>query len=193
MNSEVNCVFCDQHACSSDVDEKLDSCSRISTKKALEKAKQICNTDEQIKRMAVVSKSVDKDGYMKWPRVRELIELCKRMQYKKLGIAFCVGLRKEARQLTKILKSHEFLVSTVACSVNGEGNCNPVGQALVINQEKTEFNIVIGLCIGHDVMFTKFSEAPVTTLAVKDRVTCHNPAAVLVNSYWCDTFLKNSK
>ena len=29
--------------------------------------------------------------------------------------------------------------------------------------------------MGHDILFTKHSKAPVTTLAVKDRVLTHNP------------------
>ncbi|MBM3241134.1 DUF1847 domain-containing protein [Candidatus Poribacteria bacterium] len=51
-------------------------------------------------------------------------------------------------------------------------------------------NVIMGLCMGHDILFSKFSQAPVTTLVVKDRAMCHNPAAPLVNRYWRDTFLK---
>jgi uncharacterized metal-binding protein len=76
----------------------------------------------------------------------------------------------------------------VACTVNG--GCNPVGQALTLNQQGTELNVIMGLCMGHDVLFTKFSKAPVTTLVVKDRAMCHNPVAPLVNRYWRDTFLQ---
>ena len=130
---------------------------------------------------------VETEGYRKWPRVRELIEFSKRMEYKKLGIAFCVGLREETTQLAKILESQGFELSSVACSVNS--GCNPVGQALVLNQQGTDMNIIMGLCMGHDVLFSKFSEAPITTLVVKDRAMCHNPVAPLVNRYWRDTFL----
>ena len=35
------------------------------------------------------------------------------------------------------------------------------------------------LCVGHDTLFIKHSEAPVTYLIVKDRVLGHNPAAAL--------------
>ena len=43
----------------------------------------------------------------------------------------------------------------------------------------TDMNIIVGLCVGHDMLFNKHSQAPVTTLIVKDRVTGHNPIAVL--------------
>lgn len=47
---------------------------------------------------------------------------------------------------------------------------------MVLNDLQTDLNIIVGLCIGHDILFTKYSEAPVTTFIVKDRVTGHNPA-----------------
>jgi uncharacterized metal-binding protein len=54
-----------------------------------------------------------------------------------------------------------------------------VAQARILNAEGMEMNIIMGLCVGHDMLFSKHSQAPVTTLVVKDRVTGHNPAAVL--------------
>lgn len=64
--------------------------------------------------------------------------------------------------------------------------CNPIHQALRLNAENTEFNIVMGLCVGHDSLFYKYSEALVTTLVAKDRVLAHNPVAALYtsNSYY---------
>ena len=37
----------------------------------------------------------------------------------------------------------------------------------------------MGLCVGHDSLFFRHSEAPVTVLAVKDRVLGHNPLAAV--------------
>ena len=67
-----------------------------------------------------------------------------------------------------------------------EAMCNPIMQAKVLNSEKTEFNILLGLCVGHDSLFFKYAEAPCTVLAVKDRVTGHNPLAAVytLNSYY---------
>ena len=42
-------------------------------------------------------------------------------------------------------------------------------QALLLNGQKTQFNIALGLCVGHDALFCKYSDALVTTLAAKDR------------------------
>ena len=45
--------------------------------------------------------------------------------------------------------------------------------------EQTEFNVMIGLCVGHDTIFLQHSAAPVTVLIVKDRVLGHNPVQAL--------------
>jgi len=186
--AEVQCVYCAVEACTDDVSKTPKFCPRRNAAEGLEKAEAIRTTDAAVKQVMDAARSVEEEGYRVWPRVRELIEFAKRMGIEKIGIAFCVGLKEETRQLVKILESHGFALSTVACTVNG--GCNPVGQALVLNQQETELNVIMGLCMGHDVLFSKFSEAPVTTLVVKDRVMCHNPAAPLVNPYWRDTFLK---
>jgi len=62
--------------------------------------------------------------------------------------------------------------------------CNPIGQATFLNQKKTDLNIIIGLCIGHDILFSNHSKAPVTTLAVKDRVLAHNPLGAIYSHYY---------
>ena len=175
--AEVNCVYCETRACTGEIGKTPDFCPRRSAPEALESANVIRTTDPEVMRIIDVAKSVETEGYRKWPRVRELIEFSKRMGFKKLGIAFCGGLREETKQLARILESHGFELSTVACTVNQ--GCNPVGQALVLNEQKPDMNIIMGLCMGHDVLFSRFSEAPITTLVVKDRAMCHNPAAPL--------------
>ena len=64
---------------------------------------------------------------------------------------------------------------------NFEAMCNPISQASILNEEKTDFNILLGLCVGHDSLFLKYAEAPCTVLAVKDRVFGHNPLAAIYN------------
>ena len=69
-----------------------------------------------------------------------------------------------------------------------EPMCNPIAQAMLLNEQHTQFNIALGLCVGHDSMFYKYSEALVTTLVAKDRVTGHNPAAAI---YCAEGYFKN--
>jgi uncharacterized metal-binding protein len=134
-------------------------------------------------------------------RVDELIEFSQRMGYKRLGMAFCGGLTNEASILSEILEKNGFEVVAVSCKVGGipkerigvkddekirigafEPMCNPITQAKILNKAKTDFNIMLGLCIGHDSLFLKFIEGLTTVFAVKDRVTGHNPMAALYTS-----------
>jgi len=63
-------------------------------------------------------------------------------------------------------------------------SCNPIAQALLLNEVETDFNIIVGLCVGHDSLFIKYSKAPVTVLIAKDRRLAHNPAAALYTYYY---------
>jgi uncharacterized metal-binding protein len=62
--------------------------------------------------------------------------------------------------------------------------CNPIAQAQILDATGSELNVIVGLCLGHDILFSRHSKAPVTTLVVKDRVLGHNPAAALYASYY---------
>jgi uncharacterized metal-binding protein len=112
-------------------------------------------------------------------RIEEIISFAEVAGYKKIGIAHCVSVTREARQVEKMLED-KFEVVTVECKVGrvpkedlvgmGFGSvCNPILQAKVLGDAKTDFNIVMGLCVGHDLLFAKYSEAPATTLLVKDK------------------------
>jgi uncharacterized metal-binding protein len=132
------------------------------------------------------------------PRVQEVCEFAQKMSYKKLGIAFCGGLQKEALSLNQILEVQGFEVISVACKAGGtpkehigireeekvhigefESMCSPIAQAMILNEERTDFNILVGLCVGHDSLFLKYSKAYCTVLVAKDRVLSHNPCAAL--------------
>ncbi|HOW55286.1 MAG TPA: DUF1847 domain-containing protein [Syntrophorhabdaceae bacterium] len=139
------------------------------------------------------------------PRILEICEFAKKMKYKKLGLAFCGGLAKEAEMISQFFILKGFEVVSVMCKAGSmpkeelglkdsqkihrgqyEAICNPILQALVVNEAKTQFNVLVGLCVGHDSLFLRYAEAPSTVLAVKDRVTGHNPLAALytLGSYY---------
>ena len=144
---------------------------------------------------------IEAEYYMEKTRLEELILFAKEMGYERLGIAFCIGLENEARAVHEIL-ARDFEVHSVCCKVCGfekdefdldkfhsegyETACNPIGQAFVLNHEKTELNIILGLCMGHDILFTQHSKSPVTTLAVKDRVLAHNPLGAIYSNYYLE-------
>ncbi|MFZ7125770.1 MAG: DUF1847 domain-containing protein [Desulfobacterales bacterium] len=133
-------------------------------------------------------------------RIEEIMEFAGKMNYRRLGMAFCIGLRKEAKVVEGMFSAAGFEVVSAVCKVGRiskefigvgkdqqidpettEAMCNPVLQAMVLNREKTEFNVLLGLCVGHDSLFFKYAEAPCTVLAVKDRLLGHNPLAAVYN------------
>ena len=133
------------------------------------------------------------------PRILELIEFANKCGYKKLGLAFCGGLRSESRMLAEILENKGFEVVSITCKVgatpkesigikpeekiagpdNWESMCNPIVQAEVLNTQNVDLAVMLGLCIGHDTLFIRYCRVPMTVIAVKDRVTGHNPLAAL--------------
>ncbi len=56
------------------------------------------------RKLAANAGIVEATGCLRWPRLKDTIEFARLMDYKKLGIAFCIGLQKEANVLSKILE-----------------------------------------------------------------------------------------
>ena len=143
------------------------------------------------------STAIEALGYCRWPRLREIVEFSRLMGYTRLGLGFCGGLHKEAAVVERVLRDNGFEVESVICKTGGilktkvgvpeehlvgepyEPMCNPIAQAQLLNKAGTQFNICLGLCVGHDSLFYKYCDAPVTTLVAKDRVTGHNPVAAI--------------
>ena len=154
--------------------------------------------DEENYKIMLNAAQIEYEGYCKLCRVEETMEFARRMGYKKIGIATCLGLIREARILTKVLRANGFEVFGVGCKAGeirktavgipaecenlGEHICNPIYQAKMLAEANCELNIVVGLCVGHDSLFYKYAQGVTTTLVVKDRVTGNNPAAALYNA-----------
>lgn len=167
----------------------------------IEETNKLYRNNDLISKMAVASAEVEGIYYGKHTRVEEIIDYAKRIGAKKIGIATCLGLINESKTFSKILAAKGLKSYGVICKVgstdkteigiNGEVKvqkgrhesfCNPILQAKLLNKEKTDLNVIVGLCVGHDSIFIKHSEAPITTLITKDRVLGHNPAVALYAS-----------
>lgn len=204
------CAWCQVKAC-----QKQDQSNRPAgcpmnndqwLKEALEEYKRECN-----RRLAQIAAHTEKTGYCQWPRLQEIAEFSRSAGYRRLGLAFCIGLQREAKIVADYFRQQGFEVISAVCCVGGveketvgiakqdkfnpggfEAMCNPIGQAKLMNQERTDFNVVLGLCVGHDSLFFRYSEAPVTVLAAKDRVLGHNPLAAVycAQSYYSKLYDK---
>jgi uncharacterized metal-binding protein len=170
--------------------------------------------EDGVKRIYVPATITEKEAYevvrgalmAVRPRIKELIEFAKLTKAKKLGVAFCAGLSDEAARTVAVLEEAGFTVASVRCkcgaidktelgvakqykigdSARFEAACNPIVQAWLLNEAGTDINILVGLCVGHDMLFTMHSKAPVTTLIVKDRLLGHNPVIALYSGYHKD-------
>jgi len=162
-------------------------------------------------KLSYAAAEIEGTYYGKLTRVEEIIAFARRIDAKKIGIATCIGLIAEAKIFVKILKAHGLKSYCAICKVGSidktevgipenlkvqkgsfEAICNPILQAKLLAKQKTDLNVIIGLCVGHDSLFIKYSEAPVTTLITKDRVTGHNPAAALYTAdFYYKRLLKN--
>jgi uncharacterized metal-binding protein len=168
------------------------------SKAQIESMKKLYQNDPLVSKMALSAAEIEGTYYGKLTRVEEIIAFARRIGAEKLGIASCIGLMSETRTFVKILEAHGLNSFCSICKVGSidkteigikdemkvqkgsyEAICNPVLQAKLLNREKTGLNVIVGLCVGHDSLFIKYSKAPVTTLITKDRVLGHNPAAAL--------------
>lgn len=161
--------------------------------------------DARLARLHRAASAIEARYYCREPRIREVMLFASEMGFRRLGLAFCVGLASEAQIIAEIL-AREFDVVSACCKLCGipkstfgfeqidpgkepEVMCNPAGQAEVLNQAGTELNIICGLCVGHDAIFAMASQAPVTTLITKDRVLAHNPIGAVYCQYLRRTLL----
>jgi len=202
------CAYCNVLACYRGELDKLPAfCPMRVVGDVLDAARRVYFEDDEARRLAVNASIVEASGYMKWPRLREVIEYAKRLNIRRIGVAFCIGLKREANYISQALENAGFKVYSVCCKVGSickgdvgvprehwlsdrdfEAICNPIGQAMVLNALNTELNLVVGLCVGHDSLFYRFSRAPVVTLIAMDRVTRHNPDAAIYIRYYQRVF-----
>jgi len=207
MDEKTECAKCTRTVCYSK--HFLDGPPNCPTKTRIETIKKVLEEYDrpEVKEFARQASVQEFEGYIRLPegltprlpRVEEIIQFSKKMGYKKLGVAFCTGLKSEAEILLRILENRGFDVVSICCKAGAvpkerigiteeqkiggpgvfESMCNPITQAEILNSAGVDFNILVGLCVGHDSLFIKYARAPITVLVAKDRVFGHNPAAGL--------------
>lgn len=200
---ELRCATCRVQACRHEPGtvEYPAYCPMAQDTEALEEARRAYE-GEETRALALAAARTEADRYPLEPRVEEVMSFAHRIGAKRLGVASCIGLVREARTFQEICEANGFEIHAVCCKVGVipkediglideekinpgqfETLCSPIGQAKLLAEADTELNVVVGLCVGHDSLFFQHSEAPVTVLVAKDRVTGHNPAAVLYTSH----------
>jgi uncharacterized metal-binding protein len=194
MSIVYHCAECRARACTKGGDFPA-ACPSVDAAPQVTAATAQAGADPWACQVMTVASTVARrdDGTLR-TRVEETIAFCRQMGFATLGVAFCVALAKEARRLCDELDAAGFTVVPVCCKVGGTtlehygietgGSraataCHPVAQAELCNARATDLNLLVGLCVGHDVLFTRHATSPVTTLVVKDRALQHNPVEAL--------------
>lgn len=183
----LDCITCQDRVCLRGVD-------------CLALDQRIESDDRELLAMLETSLDISAETERQLCRLTELVYYCLDMKYRKIGIAFCIELIEPTEILTGLLRRF-FDVHPVCCKIGGVResafsgdnentqeketvSCNPILQAEILNRIETDFNIIVGLCIGVDSIFAKLSKAPVTTLFVKDRSLANNPIGAVYSDYY---------
>ena len=136
-------------------------------------------------------------------RLAELVYFGLEMGYHRLGVAFCEDLREPAAILTRVLRRF-FDVVPIGCKAHGvvpeahsgieqetslkpfgaEFPCDPRAVADILNSRETDLNVLVGFCAGADCVFNRRSQAPVTTIFVKDKSLANNPIGAVYSHYY---------
>ncbi|MBR2182006.1 MAG: DUF1847 domain-containing protein [Acidaminococcaceae bacterium] len=188
---KADCANCPTHACYT----KGVNCTGVSN----EEVKQ-AYTEEELRIMKAAA-YVEGTFYSNITRLQEIAEFARSMGYKKLGMAFCIGLNAEACYIARYYTQQGFEFYSVCCKncsfakkeldlkqvkpeLDHEAMCNPKFQARFLKEKGVELFIICGLCVGHDAVFTANCDGPVTSLVVKDRLLAHNPLGAIYSRYW---------
>lgn len=201
MTTNLNCKTCKIVACEYPDRTKPDFCAQNKVTPALhDEVNKLYRLPENHAIMEAAAKV--SEGTANSTRVQDTITFATLLGARLIGIASCTIMLEETRILASLLEQAGFAVETVGCklesnhrkdldleplSTGEEGGtiCNPIMQALLLNEAKTDLNILMGICVGHDALFCKYSTAPVTTFTTKDFLAANNPCAVLYTSRSC--------
>jgi len=139
-------------------------------------------------------------------RLAEVVYFALGIGCRRVGVAFCEELREPASILIQVLKRFVKVIP-VGCKAGASslpkaragtqtsqtprgscetGLCNPLAMAQVLNAGETDLNIVVGLCVGADCVFNRESDAPVTTIFVKDKSLANNPIGAVYSHYYLE-------
>jgi len=178
----VECADCSSYMCrTGTVEAAPDNCPMREEYPPFD---ELYTTDHR-KRFAYEAALVESAGYCRWTRLQEVGEFAKRMGYTKLGIIHCPDTAREAGRVSSLLA--DYGIETLLPPLSD--HCSPIEQARWLEDNGSEFNVVAGMCVGHDSLFVRHSRVPVTSLIVRDLRLRHNPAVAL---YTSRSYLRNA-
>ncbi len=102
-----------------------------------------------------------------------------------IGVASCLGSIETARTVIEAIESEGMKTTLVTCKLGGltvknidkpgvpceHPGCNPVAQAKILNGLNVPVVVLVGLCIGHDMIFIKHCKSYVIPFITKMPLT----------------------
>ncbi len=184
----MNCLSCTSKSC-----RKTVSCGAESF--GLAESLENYHRPENQQVIRAAARLVDGGRAGTLSRIQEIVEFARDMEYRNIGIAYCYGMEDTALAVREIFTSQGLKATGVSCTVGGLRqdqvntdsslpgvSCSPLNQAAQLNAQKAELAVVIGLCMGHDILFNREFDGDITTLVVKDRTNEHNPMQGITKS-----------
>jgi uncharacterized metal-binding protein len=175
LTMSVECATCESYMCrTGSVEAAPSHCPMHGEFPSFD---QLYSTEAQ-RLLAHESALVEAEGYCRWTRIEEIVQLSNRMGFARIGVGHCPSTDREARRVAEFLRDRGLDVAVPPKAAT----CDPASQAAFFAESETQFNVIAGMCVGHDALFIRHSEAPVTSLIVTDQRFRHNPVAALYTS-----------
>jgi uncharacterized metal-binding protein len=183
----IQCASCFKQSCVGDGHQEKDYCPTYGHPEVFEEAKKIYAQDLETGLLAKHAAIIESKGYMVWPRLKDTIELARRMEYEKIAVLFCPDLMREAKKACRILTESGFTVVSRVCGVNKTKPQLPQALMSELNDDGPELVVNAGLCTPCETEISQFARIPMTTFIVRDKRWHNNPAsAVYASEKWRD-------
>lgn len=183
----LRCASCFKQFCVGGEYREKESCATYAFPDVFDEAREIYAQDSETGRLAKHAAIVESKGYMVWPRLKDTIELARRMKFNKIAVLFCPDVGREAKKTCRILTESGFTVISRVCGIQKSKPQLPGEVMAELNGHTPEMIVNAGLCVGCEAETLRLSMVPVTTFIARDKKLNNYPAsAVYASDKWKD-------
>jgi len=183
----IQCSSCFKQSCAGGGYQEKDYCASYIHREVFEAARQVYAADPETANLARQAAIIESKGYMVWPRLKDTIELARRMEYTRIAVLFCPDLTREARKTCRFLEESGFDVVSRICGVGKSKPQAPEALMSELKGRNPELIVNAGLCSACEAEILQHADVPVTTYIVRDKKMNHYPAsAVYASGKWRD-------
>lgn len=183
----AQCASCFEQLCVGGGKQGKDFCPVRLYPETYKEAKRIYTEDRETRLMAKNAAVMESRGYIVWPRLKDIIEFSRSMNFREIAVLFCPDLWREAQKTCSILSENGF---TVASRVCGIGKSNPQGPDEYAGEVNAlSFDLVVngGLCLPFETRVVNLLTNPVSTFIARDgKLNNHPASAVYFSDKWRD-------